>query len=167
MRHLGAALIVLLAGPLLSGCGGGGERSFGTMGVPTNLTCVPYAEKVTGIVLPGDANAWWWEAAGRYQRSRRPEPGAILVFRPTGAMPRGHVAVVAAVLSSREILVDHANWVPYRITANQPVIDVSGANDWSEIRVWYPPIGGFGNSVYPVYGFVLGRAVRESRVSGR
>ncbi|MGH7066154.1 MAG: CHAP domain-containing protein [Acetobacteraceae bacterium] len=169
MRHLRAAFFLFLAGPLLSGCGGGGERSFGTIGAPTNLTCVPYAEKVTGIVLPGDAYGWWREAAGRYQRSRRPEPGSVLVFRPTGTMPLGHVAVVAAILSPREILVDHANWVPYRITTNQPVVDVSGANDWSEVRVWYPPVGGFGNSVYRVDGFVLPRGVpvRESRVSAR
>lgn len=84
-------------------------------------------------------------------------------------MPLGHVAAVAAVLSPREILVDHANWVPYRITTNQPVVNVSRANDWSEVRVWYPPVGGFGNSVYRVYGFVLprGAPVRESRVSAR
>lgn len=157
--------MLLLAGPALAGCGGSGERPFAAVGTPTDLTCVPYAENVTGIVLPGDAYAWWREAAGRYFRAHRPEPGAVLVFRPTAAMPLGHVAVVTAVLSSREILVEHANWVPWRITRNQPVVDVSAGNDWSRVRVWYPPIGRFGTTAYPVYGFVL-PAGRFASLSG-
>ncbi len=149
--------MLLLAGPALGGCGGGG-RSFATIGAPTSLTCVPYAENVTGIVLPGDAYAWWREAAGRYTRARYPAPGAVLVFRPTAAMPLGHVAVVTAVLTRREILVEHANWVPWRITWNQPVVDISPANDWSRVRVWYPPTRAFGTTAYPVYGFILPQA---------
>ncbi len=149
--------MLLLAGPALGGCGGGG-RSFATIGTPTSLTCVPYAENVTGIVLPGDAYAWWREAAGRYMRVHYPAPGAVLVFRPTAAMPLGHVAVVTAVLTRREILVEHANWVPWRITWNQPVVDISPANDWSRVQVWYPPTGAFGTTAYPVYGFILPQA---------
>lgn len=145
------ALLLLLA---LASCGSGGGR-YAAIGTPTNLTCVPYVEQVTGIALAGNAYAWWREAAGRYPRLHRPVVGAILVFRPTDAMPLGHVSVVTAVLSRREILVEHANWVPYRITADQPVIDVSAANDWSRVRVWYPPIDALGTSVFPVYGFVL------------
>jgi len=165
MPQVRAAVILLLAGSTLAGCGGGGERAFTSVGTPTDLTCVPYAENVTGIVLPGDAYAWWREAAGRYMRARYPAPGAVLVFRPTAAMPLGHVAVVTAVLSQREILVEHANWVPYRVTWNQPVVDVSPANNWSRVRVWYPPIGAFGTSAYPVYGFILPEATLASRAS--
>jgi surface antigen len=143
------ALLFLLA---LASCGGG---RYAAIGSPTDLTCVPYAEEVTGITLAGDAYTWWREAAGRYPRIHRPVVGAVLVFRPTDAMPLGHVSVVTAILSRREILVEHANWVPYRITADQPVIDVSAANDWSRVRVWYPPIDALGTSVFPVYGFVL------------
>ncbi len=156
MRH-GCALLLLLA---LAGCGGG-SRPYASIGSPTDLTCVPYAQEVTGIGLTGDAYTWWREAAGRYPRLHRPEVGAVLVFRPTGAMPLGHVSVVTAIISSREILVEHANWVPYRITVDQPVLDVSAANNWSRVRVWYPPIAALGTSVFPVYGFVLARPVGE------
>lgn len=147
--------MLLLAAPVLAGCGGGGGRAYAGFGTPTDLTCVPYVENVTGIVLPGDAYAWWGEAAGHYVRTRQPDPGAVLVFRATRAMPLGHVAVVTAVLSGRQILVEHANWVPYRITRNQPVVDVSPANDWTRVRVWYPPIATFGTSVYRTFGFIL------------
>lgn len=153
--HAARAIVMLvLAGPMFAGCGGGGRR-FSAVGTPTRFTCVPYVENVTGIVLPGDAYAWWGEAAGRYVRTHQPRPGAVLVFQSTAAIPLGHVAVVTAVISPREILVDHANWVPYRITSNQPVADVSPGNDWSRVRVWYPPIGSFGTSTYPAYGFIL------------
>jgi hypothetical protein len=153
MRCARASLPLLLAGLALGGCGGG--RSYSAFGTATNLTCVPYAERITGIVLSGDPYRWWAEADGRYPRIHRPEVGALLVFRPTAAMPLGHVAVVTAVLSSRRILVEHANWLPYRITRDQPVIDVSADNNWSRVRVWYPPIDALGSSEYPVYGFIV------------
>jgi len=145
-----ALLLSLVFG--LAGCGGG---RFAAIGSPTDLTCVPYAQEVTGIGLTGDAYAWWGEAAGHYPRLHRPVVGAVLVFRPTGAMPLGHVSVVTAILSPREILVEHANWVPYRITRDQPVVDVSEDNNWSRVRVWYPPIDALGSSVFPVFGFIL------------
>ena len=153
MRRARTSLPLLLAGLALGGCGGG--RSYSAFGTATNLTCVPYAERITGIVLSGDAYRWWAEAEGRYVRSHRPDIGALLVFRPTAAMPLGHVAVVTAVLSSRRILVEHANWLPHRITRDQPVVDVSADNDWSRVRVWYPPIDALGTSEYPVYGFIV------------
>ena len=147
--------LVLLAALGLAGCGGDGSHRLTAVGTPTGLTCVPYAQEVTGIGLTGDAYRWWGEAAGRYPRAHRPEVGAVLVLRPTTAMPLGHVAVVTAILSARQILVEHANWVPYRITRNQLVLDVSASNNWSSVRVWYPPIDALGRSVFPVYGFVL------------
>lgn len=145
----------VLAALALAGCGDGGPRPITSTGTPTNLTCVPYAEAATGIVLPGDAWSWWREAAGRYPRAHRPEVGAVLVFRSTSAMPLGHVAVVTAVLSPRQILVAHANWLPYRINRDQLVLDVSATNNWSRVRVWYPPINALGTTSYAVYGFVL------------
>jgi CHAP domain len=154
MGHVRSSLL-LVAGIGLAGCGGGGSRPFPSIGTPTSLTCVPYAQEVTRIGLTGDAFRWWAEAARRYQRTHRPEVGAVLVFRPTAAMPLGHVAVVTAILSARQILVEHANWVPHRITRDQLVVDVSAANNWSRVRVWYPPIDALGSSVFPVYGFVV------------
>ena len=45
---------------------------------------------------------------------------------------RGHVAVVSKLVSAREIRVDHANWLDDgSIYVNDPVEDVSDANDWA------------------------------------
>jgi hypothetical protein len=33
-------------------------------------------------------------------------------------------------------------------------VDVSAANDWSEVRVWYAPLGDLGTTVWPVEGFI-------------
>lgn len=145
-------VLLLSLGLVLAGCAGPSRPLPGT---PTSLTCVPYAERVSGIVLPGDAYNWWRAAHGRYERSRRPEIGSVLVFRSTPAMPLGHVSVVTAVLSPRRILVEHANWVPRRINHDQLVIDVSPANDWSRVRVWYPPVDALGKTAFPTYGFIL------------
>jgi hypothetical protein len=51
--------------------------------------------------------------------------------------------------------VTQANWLPYRITSEQPVLDVSSSNDWSAVQVWWPPSHNWGVTVYPTYGFIL------------
>ncbi|HQT63942.1 MAG: CHAP domain-containing protein [Acidocella sp. 20-57-95] len=135
----------------LTACGGPHPN----VGTATNLTCVPYARQVSGIGLAGDAWQWWDEAAGLYPRAHAPQVGAVLVFAPYGSMTSGHLAVVTAVQDSRSIEVTQSNWVPYRIESNQPVIDVSAANDWSAVRVWYEPVNAMGATVYPTYGFIL------------
>jgi surface antigen len=135
----------------LTGCGGG----YAAYGQATPMTCVPYARSVTGLPLSGDAWLWWDEARGRYVETDVPAPGAVLVFRRTEMLPSGHLAVVSAVLSDRRVLVTQANWLPYRITNNQPVLDVSPANDWTAVRVWWPPVHGWGSTVYPTSGFIL------------
>lgn len=137
--------------PLLAACAG----PYARYGMATPLTCVPYARAESGVELDGDAWEWWGEAAGRYQRSQNPEPGAVLVFKPHGAMTDGHLAVVTALASPREIEVNQSNWLPHRIETNQPVIDVSANNDWTEVRVWYAPAHAMGRTVYPTYGFIL------------
>jgi hypothetical protein len=94
-------------------------------------------------------------------------PGAALVFRRSARLPFGHVSVVTRVLSPREILVTHANWVHHRITRDEPVIDVSPRNDWTEVRVWWAPAGQMGGGVYPAYGFILPRGGAGPRVAGQ
>jgi surface antigen len=136
---------------LLAGCGG----SYASYGEATPMTCVPYARSVTGLPLSGDAWVWWDEARGRYVESDVPAPGAVLVFRRTDRLPSGHLAVVSAVLSGRRVLVTQANWLPYRVTRDQPVLDVSPGNDWTAVRVWWPPADGWGSTVYPTDGFIL------------
>lgn len=116
---------------------------------------MPYARDVSGIDLHGDAYLWWREAAGVYPRSQSPQIGAVLVLKPHGSMWVGHVAVVTAVRSNREILVTQANWLPGIIEHNVPVIDVSKANNWSYVRVWYAPVNAMGDTIYPAYGFIL------------
>ena len=113
------------------------------------------ARALSSVQLYGQAADWWWEADGRYARQHVPEEGSLLVLRRSGRLPDGHVAVVSRVLSPRWILVTQANWVHHRVTEDQPVIDVSPANDWSMVRVWWPPVRAIGASDYPAYGFIL------------
>ena len=59
-----------------------------------SISCVPYARMVTGMDVSGNGGTWWNNAAGTYQRGSRPEAGSVLVFRSSGGMRSGHVAVV-------------------------------------------------------------------------
>jgi hypothetical protein len=117
------------------------------------LQCAVYARMRAGIEIRGAAGSWWGQAQGRYKRADAPQLGAVMVL---GGTPKGHVAVVAQVLSPTEILVDHANWMNKgEVEIGALVRDVSAANDWSAVRVWYPPTRGLGNKAYPVRGFIL------------
>jgi len=132
-------------------------EDFQTEGV---LQCVPYARFMSGIGIRGDAWTWWDKAAGIYARGNHPEPGAVLSFPGIERMPLGHVAVVTQVLNNRKILIDHANWpnavVQHgAISRDIQVVDVSSANDWSEVRVQFGEGGPLG-SVYPSNGFIYG-----------
>lgn len=152
--------LALLAAPglALSACA---TRPAGYEPGAGDLSCVPYARARSGIRLRGDAADWWQEAAGRYPRSREPQRGTVLVFARTGRLRQGHLAVVARVVSPREIRVDHANWAAEgsggrgRVALDQPVRDVSAAGDWSLVRVWYPRLGELGATVFPTQGFIL------------
>lgn len=150
------ALLLLAA---LAGCagpgGGRGPVARGYLGGPVPFTCVPFARALSGLHLAGAAASWWQAAAGQYRRARAPRTGAVLVLRATSRLPEGHLAVVTRVLGPRTILVAQANWVPRRVTVDQPVVDVSGANDWSLVRVWWPPVGELGRRRYPADGFIL------------
>lgn len=142
------------------------------------LQCVPYAREVSGVQLYGDAWTWWGQAEGRYERGFRPRVGAVMAFRPHGNMRLGHVAAVSRVIDSRNILIRHANWSPIngrrgQIEDNVRAVDVSENNDWSEVRVWFEPIGDLGGTRWPVSGFIYNRTpkrpddgVRLARNSG-
>ena len=121
------------------------------------LQCVTFARMDSGIELSGNANAWWDNAAGIYQRGTRPEPGSVLSFRSNGAMRLGHVAVVSDVVDSRTVAIDQANWGgPGQVTRDVTVVDVSPQNDWSAVRVGLGHTGEFG-SIYPTNGFIYNR----------
>jgi CHAP domain len=115
--------------------------------------CALYARAETGVALYGDAGGWWDEAAGRYERGHVPEIGSILVFRRSGFMPAGHVAIVSKVIGPGQILVDQSNWYHGRVTHDTPVIDTSPEQDWSQVAVMNIGSGEFGRDS-PTYGFV-------------
>lgn len=142
---------------VLAGCGTAmpsGRPYADYIGGTVVAECAPFARVLSGVRLYGPAADWWWEAEGHYARTPYPAEGSILVLRRTARLPEGHVAVVSRVLSRREILVTQANWVHHRITEDQPVVDVSAANDWSVVRLWWPPAGAMGETAYPAYGFI-------------
>ncbi|USU05057.1 CHAP domain-containing protein [Sphingomonadaceae bacterium OTU29MARTA1] len=117
--------------------------------------CAPYAREISGISIHGNANTWWGQAAGKYARGHAPKVGAVLAFQSTRRMRVGHVAMVSQIVSDREVLLTHANWSrPGAIERNVRAIDVSAAGDWSEVKVWYGPLGGLGTSSYPTNGFI-------------
>ena len=125
--------------------------------------CAPYAREVSGIQIFGNANTWWGQAAGKYERGNAPRVGAVLSFRSTGHMRLGHVATVAAIVSDRELLLNHANWSRRGgIEATARVVDVSEAGDWSLVKVWYGPQGGLGTTSYPTNGFIYGNGAPKS-----
>ena len=122
--------------------------------------CVTFARMFSGINIFGDAWTWWNQAVDKFQTGRAPATGSVLVFRPEGRMSRGHVAVVSDILTDRVIRVTHANWGGSRgkVEENVTVVDVSGQNDWSQVKVWYSPIHDLGTTVYPTYGFIYNGA---------
>jgi len=119
------------------------------------LQCVPYARAHSAVKLYGDAWTWWDKASGKFSRESVPESGSVLVLTNYAGPERGHVAVVRSLISSREIRVDHANWLgDGAIYLDDPVADVSAANDWSMVRVWNIRTGAWGARTYPVQGFI-------------
>lgn len=150
------AVFGLLGLLLLSACGGGGAGGPPRYGALSSqaIECAPYARQVSGVALYGPAAGWWDAAAGRYDRGNQPIPGSVLVFRRTSRLPYGHVSVVSRVLSPRSILVTQANWVHHRVAREEPVVDVSDDNDWTQVRVWWAPSNQMGTSVFSTYGFI-------------
>ncbi len=131
----------------------------GASTLPPYLQCVPYARRVSGIRIYGDAHTWWGQAEGKYAKGARPQVGAVMAFKPHGNMRLGHVAAVSRIVDSRTVLLKHSNWSIIngrrgQIEDNVRAIDVSPANDWSEVRVWFDPIQALGGTHWPVLGFI-------------
>lgn len=129
------------------------------------LQCVPFARRESGIEIFGDANTWWRQARGRYETTEAPSEGAVLVLHGYASSSRGHVAVVKEMVSPRLIIVDHANWLNGgEITRDVPIMDVSAAGDWSEVRVWHVPGRHWGARTYRVQGFILNMLAEAARL---
>lgn len=119
------------------------------------LQCAPYAREHSAIDLYGNAATWWSQAQGIYDRGQAPRSGSVLVFKASGAMPVGHVAVVSKVVDSRHVVLNHANWSrPGMIETSALAEDVSANGDWSSVRVWYAPTGSLGLRASPAFGFI-------------
>lgn len=147
--------VVLLAGAV-SACAGSGGRQLASSGTSyPGINCAPFARELSGIALYGDAASWWEQADGRYVRASRPALGSALVFQREPRLASGHVSVVSRILGARQVQVTQANWVAGVLDVDQLVVDVSERNDWTEVRVWWPPIGQLGSHPYPTYGFIL------------
>lgn len=171
LRSLFASALILAASAVpagsrtiadIDGVTGGGADN-----LPPYLQCVPYARQVSGIQIRGDAHTWWGQAEGRYARGFRPKVGAVMAFRPHGNSRLGHVAAVSRIVDSRTVLIRHANWSPIngrrgQIEDNVRAIDVSPNNDWSEVRVWYAPIGALGGTHWPLHGFIYNEKPKKS-----
>jgi hypothetical protein len=121
----------------------------------TPLQCVPYARTRSGLSIFGDAGTWWAKSEGLYARSAAPTLGSVMVLTGYAGPGRAHLAVVASIVSDREITVDHANWLDDgAIYRGDPVVDVSPENDWSEVRVYNLRNLSWGTRTYLVQGFI-------------
>jgi surface antigen len=128
------------------------------------LQCVPFARRESGVEIYGNANTWWRQARDVYETSFSPSEGAVMVLHGYATANRGHVAVVKEVVSPRLIIVDHANWLNGgEITRDVPIMDVSEAGDWSEVRVWHVPGRHWGGRTYSVQGFILNLLTEATR----
>lgn len=121
--------------------------------------CAPFARMLSGIQLFGAAASWWGQAIGRYAEGNLPKVGSVLVFKAINSMRSGHVATVTRIISDRIVKVTHANWSIInghrgQVEHDVTVVDASPNNDWSQVKVWYAPIGDVGIKAYPTYGFI-------------
>ena len=151
---------------LLAGCAGTGDLAddgdaspithAGTRDASESpLQCVPYARNESGIMIFGDAYTWWDKAEGRFARSTSPSVGSVMVLHNYAGPNRGHVAVVKKIVGSREIRIDHANWLDDgAIYTDDPVRDVSPDNDWTQVRVFNIRNQAWGGHIYEVQGFI-------------
>ena len=169
-KFIAGTALALMAAPLLATPVPAGAVDLGGRVAPAEidslpyLQCVPYARQVSGIQIYGDAWTWWGQAEGHYRRGSRPKVGAVMAFQPFGNMRLGHVAAVSRIIDSRTVLLRHSNWSPIngrrgQVEDDVRAVDVSDANDWSEVRVWYDPIQSLGGTAWPVTGFIYNERI--------
>lgn len=131
--------------------------SFATPAQARFWQCVTFAREVSGIEIYGNAHTWWSQAAGKYERGQEPRVGSVLAIAPGGSSRLGHVAMVSRIVSDREILLTHANWSRRGgVERDVLAVDVSPQGDWSQVKIWYAPVGGLGGTVYRAHGFIYG-----------
>src|SRR5262249_31659497 len=98
------------------------------------LYCVQYARLRSGLEIFGDAKQWWGRAKNLYSEFAQPAVDAVMVFSGSRRIRKGHVAVVAEIVSPREIAGDSANGRTGGETdRNMPIVGVSAKNAWSRV----------------------------------
>jgi len=132
-----------------------------------SIQCAPFARMFSGIQLFGAAASWWNQAVGKYLRGDTPAVGAVMVFKAIGSMRSGHVATVTQIVSDRVLKITHANWSVIngrrgQVERDVTVVDASPNNDWSQVKVWYAPIGKVGSTAYPVNGFIYKEGAKSA-----
>lgn len=128
--------------------------------------CVEYARLRSGLQIFGDAGTWWEHAKNAYLEITQPVANAVMVFGRDRRIRRGHVAVVAEIVSPRIVRVDQANWQNHgEIDRYMPVLDVSAKNDWSKVRVWDTGSSHWGARVYAIKGFIARTVVAGEQAS--
>jgi hypothetical protein len=162
---------------MLAGCSSAPEGAFSRNTPADNdatmtmlekpVSCVPFARDHSGVNIHGDAYTWWDQAEGHYPRTSSPGKGAVMVLTGYAGSKHAHVAVVRRIVSSREIRIDHANWLNNgAIYLDDPVADISPGNDWSQVLVWNVQTHAWGVHTYDVQGFIQpSGSSREMRVS--
>jgi CHAP domain len=160
-RLASSAVVLCFALLDLTGCRSTEPPGSGAAVGNVPLECAPFARAVSGVQLRGVAADWWPQAEGRYRGTQTPAVGSVLVFRRSARLPDGHVAVVSRVLSDRRILATHANWVRHQVSEDVPVIDISPGNDWTKVRVWWPPTNQMGVTEYATFKFVEAKSLPE------
>lgn len=124
------------------------------------IQCVDYIKQNYSQYsdMSGNANTWW-SKTDKITKQYTPSVGSVLVF--PGPSAAGHVAYVAKVISSKEILVNHANWnrntgaVDGSIWKNVRIQDVSDGNKWTKVKMEFGSSGQLGSTSYNTYGFVV------------
>lgn len=129
------------------------------------IECVPYARSRSGIQIFGNADTWWSQAK---TKGSKPYVGSVMSMPKQGATALasyGHVAFVASVISSTEIIVDHANWDAPQgsIFTGVKVRDISG--NWTRIQIENTPGSGYGSTTYIIDGFVYPLGMTASNPS--
>ncbi len=133
-------------------------RKASAQGVPSGRgQCVAYVHAHSDFRIQANAHMWWSRAAGIHARSGVPEKGSVLSFRSVRGMHLGHVALVSRVVDSREIEIDHNNWMGVGPSRGASVIDVSPNNDWTAVRVENRPGSRAYGRIYPTDGFIHAR----------
>ncbi len=106
----------------------------------------------------GNAKDWFPAAEGKgYATGKIPKKGAVLVLDSWSTNSFGHVAIVQDIVSSSEIIVNHANWSPSgsmdkTIYTGVSVRDVSSTGNWSRVSF-------YGSGNFPVLGFIYPKGV--------